>query len=353
MIVEPLSDEKEWEEFVANSSKGTFFHTLKWKRVLENSFPYESLYLVIRDSNEELIGVCPFVITKKLWPFKVLDSLHDSDFGGPLIKEEYKKEAAYLLKDYLKELSSDKGITYARIRFSERELCEYLKTKTSKVDTNSGTMNLDLEEKPADFIWSKVFTKKKNQRWFIRRFERDGFQNREAEGLEDVNKFYTLYYDNMNYIGAQPHPFSFFKNIWNSLYPDNFGIILTEKEEKCIGGESFYIYKERKSIYQTCVGFDRNLGSKYRTYYYLNWGLIKWAEKHGFKYVSFGATPSDPNASHYSYKSNFGAEFNQDYFLYLPFNRKLFLLRENAIKVGRKMKNRLPKTLLMKIASKL
>jgi hypothetical protein len=51
MIVEPLSDEKEWEEFVANSSKGTFFHTLKWKEVFEKLFSYESLYLVIRDSN--------------------------------------------------------------------------------------------------------------------------------------------------------------------------------------------------------------------------------------------------------------------------------------------------------------
>ena len=353
MFIEELSDEREWEEFVATSPKGTFYHTLKWKKILEDSFSFETIYLVIRDSKGNIAGICPFALTKKLWPFKVLDSLPESDLGGPLIKEEYKKEAANVLKDYLKELSSEKGITYARIRFSDAELCEYFKTKTSKVETGSGTMNLDLEEKPADFIWSKVFTKKKNQRWFIRRFERDGFQNREAEGLEDLNKFYILYYNNMNYIGAQPYPFNFFKNIWNSLYPDNLGIILTEKEENCIGGESFFIYKERKNIYQTYVGFDRDLGGKYRTYYYLNWGLIKWAEKYGFKYVCFGSTPSDPNSNHYSYKSNFGAEFNQDFFLYLPFNKKLFFLRENAIKLGRKMRNKLPKTLVRRVESKL
>jgi hypothetical protein len=34
MLVEKLSDEKEWEQFVANSSGGTFYHTLAWKRAL-------------------------------------------------------------------------------------------------------------------------------------------------------------------------------------------------------------------------------------------------------------------------------------------------------------------------------
>lgn len=246
MIVEPLSDENEWEKFVATSPKGTFFHTLKWKRVLENSFHYESLYLVIRDPNGELIGICPFFITKELWPFTVLDSLPLSDLGGPLIKEEYRKEAAYLLKDYFKELSTDKGITYAKMRISDNELCECLKTKTSRVDTSSGTMSLDLKEKPMDFIWNKIFTKKSGQRRLIRRFEQDGFQSREAESVEDVNKFYTLYYKNLNRSGTVSYPFKYFKNVWDLLYPANFNIVLIEKEEKCIGASAFFIYKEKK-----------------------------------------------------------------------------------------------------------
>ena len=354
MIVEPLSDEKEWEEFVANSSKGTFFHTLKWKKVLGESFPFESLYLVIRDSNDKLIGVCPFFITKKLWPFRVLDSLPNSDLGGPLMKEEYKKEAANILKDYFKELSSDKGVTYAKMRLSDRELCEYLKIKASRVDTNSGTMILDLKEKPVDFIWNKVFTKKDRQRKFIRRFERDNFQNREAENNEDLNTFYRLYYDNITYIGGSPYPFNYFEDIWTLLYPpNNFNIILTEKKEKCMGALAFFIYKERKTIYLTYLGLDREIENKFHTSYYLYWEAIIFAQKNKIRYVSFGPTPLDPSSVYYSLKSGFGAEFNQDYFLYLPFNRKLFFLRENAIKVGRKMKNRLPKSLVRRMESKL
>lgn len=350
MIVEPLSDENEWEEFVATSPKGTFFHTLKWKRVLENSFPFESLYLVIRDPNDELIGVCPFFLSKKLWPFTVLDSLPNSDLGGPLMKEEYKNEAAYLLKDYLKELSSDKGITYVKMRLSDQELCEYLKMKTSRVDTISGTMVLDLKEKPMDFIWDKIF--KQKQRKYIKRFEHDGFKTKEAENEDNLNKFYALYHQNAIKRGV-PHPFTFYKNAFDLLYPDNFNIILIEKGETCIGAGIFFIYEERKAIYMAGAALDKTVSSRYKTYYKLRWETIKYAYRNGFRYVSFGPTPSDRSSVYYSLKSEFGAEFNQDYFLYLPFNKNLFFLRETAIKVGRKMKNRLPKSLVMRIGSRL
>ena len=110
MIVEPLSDENEWDEFVAASPKGTFFHTLKWRDVLDKSFPYESSYIGIRDSDDRLVGICPFFITKKLWPFKILDSLPESDLGGPLFKDEFKEIAANALRKYLDELEYEKGV---------------------------------------------------------------------------------------------------------------------------------------------------------------------------------------------------------------------------------------------------
>lgn len=350
MIVEPLSDENEWENFVANSSKGTFFHTLKWKKVLEESFSFESLYLVIRDSNDKLMGVCPFFITRELWPFRVLDSLPNSDLGGPLMKEKYKKEAANALKNYLKKLSSDRSITYAKMRFSDRELCEYLKTKASRVDTNSGTMILDLKKKPMDFIWNEVF--KQKQRKYIKRFDHDGFKTKEAENADDLNKFYALYHQNAIKRGVS-HPFTFYKNDFDLLYPNNFNIILIEKEERCIGAGIFFIYPERKAIYMGGAALDKTVSSRYKIYYKLRWETIKYAHRNGFRYASFGPTPSDRSSVYYSVKGDFGAEFNQDYFLYWPFNKNLFFLRETAIQVGKKMKNRLPKTLVTRIGSRL
>ena len=346
MIIEPLSDENEWEKFVAASPKGTFFHTLKWRDVLEKSFPYESSYLGIRDSNDQLIGVCPFFITKKLWPFVVLNSLPESDLGGPLFKEQYKKDVANTLRNYLKELSVGEGVTYAKMRLPDRELCECLKTKTSRVDTSSGTMILDLEMKSADFIWNNVF--KHKHRKYINRFEHDGFKTNNGTDIYDLSKFYTLYQHNWRYSGY-PNNFKFFENMFNLLYPNNLTITLIEKDKECIGAGISFIYEEKKAMYMAGVALNKNVSSRYKIYYKLRWETIKYAYRNGYRYVSLGPTSSDSSEVHHKLKSKFGAKFNQNYILYLPFNRKLFLLRENVINVGRKTKYILPNTLLTRL----
>ena len=86
MQVEKLSNEEEWEKFVADVPGGTFYHTVRWKRFLEESFSFDTEYLVIRDGSDHLAGVCPLAITRKLGFFTVLDSLPESDFGGPLVE---------------------------------------------------------------------------------------------------------------------------------------------------------------------------------------------------------------------------------------------------------------------------
>lgn len=347
MLVEKLSDEKEWEQFVANSSGGTFYHTLAWKKVLEEAFSLETEYLVIRDASGKLAGVCPFAITSKLRLFRILDSLPESDFGGPLVVDGEASEALKALNDYLPGLCHRKGITYAKIRCPSESLAGYLQVRGMTVDTSTGSMNLDLGEKPPDFIWSRVL--KNPQRKYIRRFERDGFQNVEARNIDDLNAFYSLYYNSIKGIGGFPYPYVFFRKLWDDFYSDCFNILLTVGGGKCLGATAFFICKLREAVYQPFIGFDKNVGTHYHIHYYLNWGLIKWCEANGFKVVSFGGTPADPSSANYSLKSKFGASFNQDYVVCLPFDRKRFLAREVALKLGRFIQGRLPPTLRSKV----
>jgi len=345
MFVEKLSDEQEWERFVADSSGGTFYHTLKWKRILEEVFACQTEYLVIRDDSGKLAGVCPFAITSKLRLFRILDSLPESDFGGPLVIEEKAAEALQALNDYLPGLCRGQGVTYAKIRCPNEIAMSHFRARDMTVDTSTGSMNLDLEQKSSDFVWNKVFTQKGGQRTYIRRFEKDGFQNVEAQNVNDLEMFYKLYYGNMRYIGGAAYPYSFFRKLWDELYPDYFNILLTVGNGKCIGGEGFFIYPPRKTVYQIYIGLDRNVETQYRTYFYLSWGLIKWCEANDFKVASFGGTPADPDSQNYSSKSKFGASFNQDYVVCLPFDRPRFLVREVGLKFGRFLQRRLPPAL--------
>jgi len=343
VIVESLSDEEEWKNFVASSSQGTFYHTLNWKRVLDKSFSFDTIYLVIRASNRDLVGVCPFIIRKELKVIKVLDSLWESDYGGPLVKDGYAEPAMSALIDYLRRLACEKSITYAKIRFSDKNLSQYYSAVASRIDTSRGTMMLDLQEKATDYIWNKVFSKKDAQRKYIRRFEQAGYQIREgALNSEDLNKFYILYCNNMNYVGGLPHHLDFFENTRIFLCPDNFNVLLAEKDGKAIGSLGFYMDKVTNTVYLAYLGLDRNLENAFHTSHYLYWGALCWAGKEGYRYVSFGATSSDPHEVHHHLKSKFGAVFNQDHIVYLVFNRKLFWARELVAKIWRKAGTRLP-----------
>lgn len=349
MIVELLEDEIEWENFVAGSPDGTFFHTIKWRNVLERSFPYQSSYLCIRDSSGQLVGVCPFFITKKMWPFKVLDSLPNSDLGGPLFKEEFKKDAAKALVNYLDKLGANKGITYTKMRLSDLEACEYLRTNDSKVDDHSGTMILDLNEKPVDFIWNEVFEHK--QRKYISRFDRDGFKTTNATDIHTLKIFYDLYRNWGN--DGTPSNLRFIENVYNILYPSNFSITLIENNDKCIGAGINFFYEPKKTLYMAGVALDKGMSSRYKIYYKLRWETIKYAHTIECRYVSLGPVSSDESEIHHKIKGNFGARFNQEYFLYIINNSCLFSLRDNLINIGKTTKCILPNRMYNEFANRL
>jgi len=348
--VEYLSDENEdeWNKFVDNHPESTFYHTLKWKDLLEKSFDFEAKYMLIRTQEGELVGICPFFITKNLRFFRIINSIPKSDCGGPLILDEHTNNVSDTIIENLKNMD---GLVYAQVRFSDNNISKYFQQDNSSVDTRHGTMVLDLKEKPVDFIWNKIFTNKKGQRKFIRRFDGENFQITESQNKEDIEKFYGLYYNNINYIGGSPYPLKFFENVWALLYPEHFNILFAENHEKCIGSLAFFINKKKSTIYLTYLGLDRDVSNTYHTSYYLYWESIKWAQNQGVRYVNFGSTPSDIASEYYSIKTDFGATFNQNYILIIPFNKKLFLLRENLLNSWAKTKNKLPKSLAKKFGN--
>lgn len=350
MQVERLTNDAEWEDFVATTPGGTFYHTLKWKQVLEQARGLETEYLVVRDSKGELAGICPVAVTRRSPLFRILDSLPRSDFGGPLFRPEDVSEASAVLRRHLKTLARQRGLAYAKMRCADPLVAQNMRSRMSTVATSAGTMSIDLSDRSLDYIWEHVFTQKAGQRTYIRRFEKDGFRNVMATGPEDLETFYRLYYDNMTYIGALPFPLSYFQKLWELLYPDHFAIMLTVRGQECIGGQAFFVFRRQGTIYQTYVGLERQVGTQYRVYFYLGWGLLCWATEHGLRTVSLGGTPADPASTNYREKAYFGATFHQDYLVYLPFDLKLFLLRESTFRVGRLLQRWLPRRVQRRLA---
>ena len=355
MFVEELKNTKEWEDFLKATPRGTFYHSLKWRNVMERSFSHPTIYFVVKDQNGRLVGICPTVILTS-GHLRILDSLPYSDLGGPVIEKRYIKEASLSLLRFIEEFSWEKGISCAKMCFLRGESEQFFKSSRCYVNNNTGVVELDLKAKPSDFIWNKIFRKKHRKK--IKRFERDGFQVREASTKSDMKEFLTLYYRNIKHIGGRARPYMFFENVWNLLYPENFGILVVEKR-RMVGGLAFF--KHRETIYLTFLGMDRELlSSRYTVAPALYWSAIKWAEKNGFRYVCFGSTPAHPKSTreraNYSQKVMFGASFLQQETVFIPFNFYAFailLFGSKAISAWKAMRNALPAKLQQTMESRL
>lgn len=327
MHVEELNNQREWEASLCSSPEGTFYHSLKWKEVIEKSFSYSPLYLTIKDANGTVVGVCPGFILRSI-RMKIFRSTPYSDYGGPVIQKHYIKRASHALQSFLQRFCANNSITYAKICLMNCELASPFESVSSYVDTSKGSMEINLEVTSSGFIWNKIFSK--NRRWKIRRLERDGFQAEEARTKSDLRDFYNLYFKNMKYIGASPYPYGFIENMWSILYPENLRIWLVGKSKR-IGG--ILVFKHGLKTYWAYAGIDRTENYKrYSVIPYLLWKEIERAEEEGCKYVSLGGTPSDPSHPYHLQKMSFGASFNQHEVVWYPLNSTGRILLETRAK---------------------
>lgn len=130
MRIEEMSSKREWETFVCSSDAGTFYHSLKWKEVIQKSFPFSALYLTIKDANGTLVGICPGFIQSSLHA-KIYHSIPYSDYGGPVIARHCVKQAPLSLLSFLQSSCSDKDVAYAKFCFMDDELERFFKCDLS------------------------------------------------------------------------------------------------------------------------------------------------------------------------------------------------------------------------------
>lgn len=305
-----------WEDFNQKMDDGTFFHSLKWKNVLE-LLGYNSHYFIVF-SGDEPVAICPF-FEMDIKSFKGITLLPRSDYNHMVIKDN----DPYILEFVINELKSKaKEMSWSFILFNslDENFKNYFKDSNLKYMT-SGNMVLDLEKLNPDKIWNEVFSAKRGQRRFIERFERDGFQIRSLDSSEGMEQIYKYYSNNMKHINGIQSPYSHFMDLFNSYFPENMQITSLHKEDLFAGGSINFLDKSRKTMYLIYLAFNRELPNKYHVPYYMFWDAIKKAEELGFKRLCLGSTPVDPNHPTYKLKRNVGGNFENIYSVMMPTSR--------------------------------
>src|SRR5215467_6808325 len=79
-------DERRWDEFVCAHPRGTFFHLVGWRRVIERAFAHRTYYL-IAERGPLVVGVLPLTHVKSLLFGSSLISNAFGVCGGPIAED--------------------------------------------------------------------------------------------------------------------------------------------------------------------------------------------------------------------------------------------------------------------------
>lgn len=305
-----------WDDFNQEMDDGTFFHTIKWKNVLE-LLGYNSHYFLVF-SGDEPAAICPFFETD-IKGFKGVTTLPRSDYNHMVIKDNDPHVTEFIINE-LKSKAKKMSWSFILFNSLDENFKNYFNDSNLKI-MSSGNMVLDLEKLNPDKLWNEFFTAKKGQRRYIERFENGEFQLRSLDSSEGLEEIYKYYINNMKHVNGAESSYSHFTDLFDIYFPENMLITSLHKGDLFAGGAIDFIDPSRKTMYLRYLAFNRELPSKYHVPYYMFWNVIKKADELGFKKICYGGTPTDPNHPTYRLKRNFGGVFENIYSVMLPTSR--------------------------------
>jgi hypothetical protein len=257
--LEHLGDENagQWEEFNASSPEGSPFHSLRWKRVLENGLGASCDYLVLL-KDENVFGLFPFV-RQTIRGFKGYVP-PDTPISLHAILEDYRDPLAIsCVLRKLQRVRNPLRLSFVSLSALRPELFDTITTHPLYPYAHDGDMILDLGECPPETIWNAFSA---SRRKTIRRFENNGFEITEEHSLDALELFYRHHAANLKYIGGTLHPFSYFVELWNAM-SDEIRLTILSKGPVVAGGLLQLTEERRKRLYTLYLSLNRDLPQRF------------------------------------------------------------------------------------------
>ncbi|MDW7726655.1 MAG: GNAT family N-acetyltransferase [Candidatus Methanoperedens sp.] len=289
------NDEKEWDHFVDNHKKATFFHTIKWKKILEQTFNYKPDYLLVRNSERRIVGISPAFSVKTMFG-RIVVSQPFFEYGGPIIENSFEGAYSDIIKYYINKINNNK-IKYVEMKSLPNESDEHYTKNGFVKQFKSFGYYIDVKDK--DFekdIWLGLYNNK------VRNSIRKGIKS----GLkivqeENIDVYYDLYLKTMAKLGSPPYPKTLFENI-KKYAKSSVRFTFAYLEEVPIAGLWTLLYNNRVSIVGNVSCSDyQNFNANDHLYN----EQIEYSTKNKFEIVDLGRTR--PNSSYELYKKKWGA----------------------------------------------
>lgn len=312
------SNARDWNKLNEENGQGSFYHTLKWKEIVERSNKTR-YFLVYRDG--EVAALCPFYetefVAKGFFPITALQNIRNIVFRYP---DDALVARQIALK--CKEIMMKERLTLTKINLAhDAKDCFRSMNLHPRHESgpSAGNMILDLREYSPERIWNSL-SKKDRRR--CSRCERDGWVVDEIKSEEELASFYAYYKANLQCLRTRLtiyYEFSHFEHLrqtfMTSSSPHEMLVFLLRKNETVAGGLLVFLHDAKRTMYFEAASLNRKVSNRYSPMYTLFWHGIRKASEMGYTTVDLGGTPANPKDIHYRMKENFGCSFKPKYYV--------------------------------------
>jgi FemAB-related protein (PEP-CTERM system-associated) len=215
----------DWDRFVQEQLRASFFHLTGWKRVIEKTFGHEPLYFY-SERNGKITGIAPFFRVANWLVGRALISVPLGAYGGVCASDAESERA---LVEHAKQAAVSEQADYLELRHREGGLLEGFHPNRLYVTFQAPLL-------PAPEANRKRLPK--DTRYMIRKGEKAGL--RAAMGNEQMPEFYDLFAQSMRRLGTPVFPRQLFQNIVEEFPGQTQLLVVYDKAKPVAGVLSFF-----------------------------------------------------------------------------------------------------------------
>jgi CelD/BcsL family acetyltransferase involved in cellulose biosynthesis len=305
ITIDPAKDPR-WNKFVTDHRFGSIFHLSSWSEILAKTFQYDPCYIVI-EKNGRIKAALPFMLVKSWITGTRLISLPRTSYCDPLV--ENAEELQEILRRAREILEAEKGqffeikCQFNDLLLMETDLKRYAHFKNQILDLEIGV----------EKVWKQCDRSCVRQR--VQKAQKENVKVRLGETLEDMELFYDLHKKTTEKHMVPPRPFSFFRNMWDSLRIDKHLILVIAEKDGIPGGAALFLSFKKTIIFEF-LGLNYDL-LEYSPGHLITWEVIQMACRDGLEHFDFGLTPPG-NVGLMNFKTRWGGEHRTLSYFYYP-----------------------------------
>ena len=293
-------DAPRWEAFVAQCPTATFFHRIGWKEVIERAFGHKTHYLLAERACE-IVGVLPLVEVKSFLFGHALVSLPFCAVAGIAAADA---DSATALQRAATELGARLGVQHLELRHAQPALPGWPQQN----------LYASFRKELAPAAEENMLAIPRKQRAMVRKGIKNGLR---GEIDHNVERFFTLYADNVHRHGTPPLPKRFFALLLEVFAEASEVLVILDGAGKAVSTVlSFYFRDEVLPYYAGDCIAARELAANDFKY----WELMRRACERGVRTFDFGR--SKQGTGPFDFKKNWGFEARPMAYEYRLYRRR-------------------------------